>query len=192
MLSSGYFFCRHSHSVLLFAASIEMDIGKDARKCIRWENLAKTERTDGTCKRQSPPIDRPNFEVIDRKLRLTSPGNGPTEIHERIFQSSFRHGISRLSFLLFLFANSTTCSGTTKRRRRQSLNVWHGRSLVTSVLVSCSLSSSLDYAFCSHRVSIKIKLVLRSTSQFARLFRVSFRRSQVLMRSLEGNWLKCH
>lgn len=51
----------HSHFVLLFAANIEMDIGKNARKCIRWENLAKTERTDGFCKRQSPPIDRPNF-----------------------------------------------------------------------------------------------------------------------------------
>lgn len=123
---------------------------------------------------------------------LTSPRNVPTEIHERIFLSSFRHGISRLSFLIFLFANQATCSGTTKRRRRQSLNVWHGRSLFTSVLVSCSLSSSLDYAFCSHRLSIKIELVLRSTPQFARIFRAFFRRSQVLMRSLEGNWLKCH
>lgn len=124
---------------------------KNAQKCIRWENLAKTERTDGSWKRQSLPIDRPNFRGDWSGVSLTSPDNVPTEIHERIFLSSFRHGISRLSVLLFLFANPTTCSRTTKTRQRQSLNVWHGRSLVASVLVSRSLSSSLDYAFCSHR-----------------------------------------
>lgn len=79
-----------------------------------------------------------NFpELLIRNTLLTSPGNVPTKNHGRIFLFSSRHGISRLSFLLFPIANSIARKGTTTRRRKQSLNVWHGRSHGTSVLVSC-------------------------------------------------------
>lgn len=58
MLSSGYSSQSpsaglfHSHSDLLFAANIRTDIGKNGRKCIRWENQAKMV-SDG--------MDRPHF-----------------------------------------------------------------------------------------------------------------------------------
>lgn len=150
---------------------------------------------------------------------MTSPGNVPAEIHERIFLSSLQHGISRLSFLLFPIASSITCTGTTTRRRKQSLNVWHGRSHGTSVLVSCygffayifsslvfhspsgsslrwAVSSLSDYAFpfssCVDKDQARVTLNT-SPSVAIRSTLASFLRSrQPLVKSLEGNWLKCH
>lgn len=194
MLSSEY--CRpsagpfHSHSVLLFAANIKTDIGKKRSKVYQMGKPSK----NGT-----------NRWVLKATIAANRSSKFPRWLIGSLVditrQRAHWDPWKDFSFFVSTRDFSPFCSSFPLRKPNNMQQNNKNKTKAESECLARPIASRkcvgvsftlLFFGLCFLFSSIKIELVLHSTSQFARLFRVSFRRSQVFMRSLEGNWLKCH